>query len=176
MNQKFLEQMDAYAAELEAFVEYHGLPEQWFVRPDHVAVKCADRMDYEDTMLEFKPDAEQRSQIKMDGRYLGTVKLLSSIAVGNFGEVAWIEVMEPRPEKVGKDIMGFEHMEFLYPDFASIRTKLDDKNIPYEMQQNSGHRWVNIVINDMGQELKLNDRTLGAIVVDELEQGKSKLL
>jgi len=174
----YLEQIDQYAKELENFVSVHNLPEAWFAQPDHVAIKCADGMDYEDTMEEFKDEAEQRTWVKMHGRRLGSVKLISSLALGNFGDVSWVEVMEPRPEKVGKDVVGFDHAEFHYPHFKPIIMTFNLRKIKYSIpDDNPEHGAVVVVINeDTGHELKLNDKTLADIVAHELKEGKATIL
>lgn len=170
------EEIDDYAKSLEDFIGSHELPEKWFKRPDHIAIKCADGLDYEYRLQELSPDSSQSSQIEMDGRRLATLHLITNQAVGNLGSVEWLEVMEPRPEKVGKGIVGLEHMEFYFPDFKEVTETLVDKNLEFELEENPGHRWVNIVINASGQELKLNDRLLADIVEEELENGISHLI
>ena len=176
MKSSFEQQLDGYATQLEEFIDIYWLPQDWFAKPDHVAIKCADRTDFEDTVKELEEDAEQISCIDMDGRSLAAVKITGSIAVASFGEICWIEVMEPRPEKVGDDYYGLEHMEFTYPDFSLVRDILGERNIRYEMQSNPGHAWVNIVLNDEGQELKINDKPLSEVVTEELESGEAYLL
>lgn len=79
-------------------------------------------------------------------------------------------------QKYADSLAGFEHMEFLYPDFGSICAVLDEKGIEFEMEKNPGHEWVNIVINGGGQELKLNNRTLADVIPGELKEGKAYLV
>lgn len=174
----YLDQMDHYVRELENFIEAHNLPETWFAQPDHIAIKCADDMDYEDTMQEFKDDAEQMTEVRMHGRRLGTVKLISGVALGNFGDVRWIEVMEPRPEKIGKDIIGFDHTEFYVPGFKGILMTFNHRGIHYVMPtDNPEHKSINVIINKVtDHELKFTDRSLADIVTSELRDGKSQLL
>lgn len=163
-----------YADSLETFVSQHSLPADWFRVPDHIAIKGADATGFEELMNTFQPLANQLSYIEMDGRRLGTAQLVSSMAIGTFGSVSWVEIMEPRPEKVGKDVVGMEHMEFFYPHFDEIKSVLADRGIDFEPQENPGHAWINIVINDGGQELKLNDRLLTDAVTEEIKQGLTK--
>ncbi|CAN5457855.1 hypothetical protein BH10PAT3_BH10PAT3_6850 [soil metagenome] len=112
----------------------------------------------------------------MDGRRLATTQLTGTMLVGAFGEVSWVEIMEPRPAKVGKDVVGLEHMEFYYPHFDRITDVLKKNMISYEVQNNSGHAWVNIVLNNQRQELKLNDKSLGKTVQGEIADGTSYIL
>ena len=171
-----LEQVGEYEAELSQFVADNELPKEWFGIADHIAVKGADGADFERLVEVFKPQSDQISCIDMDGRRLATAQLTGNISVGKFGNVSWVEIMEPRPEKVGKDVVGMEHMEFYFPDFTKVSRVLDDRKVQYEMQDNPGHHWVNIVINPKGQELKLNNKVLADVVGQEIKTGESYLL
>lgn len=176
---EFLEQVADYANILEGYIYFNELPDEWFVAPDHVAIKSADAEGFKLLVEQLREAAEQISCIDMDGRRLATAKLKEPINVGTLGEVSWVEIMEPRPERVGKDFVGLEHMEFTYPDFDEVARYLDNQGCQYEFQKNPGHSWVNIPINGQDgryQELKINNRALGAVVQAEIEEGKSYLL
>lgn len=172
---EYEEAVEKFTEELEAFIERYELPKEWFKVPDHLAIKCADGLDYVYTVEELLPDAHQASEIVMDERRLATLQLTSPVLVGDLWKISWLEIMEPRPEKVGKDVVGLEHMEFYYPDFDEVTVLLAKYDIEFTLQTNPGHSWVNIVLNDSGQELKLNDRLLGDTVADELEDGTAHL-
>jgi hypothetical protein len=172
----FQEQTDAYAESLADFIAKHELPAEWFEVPDHVAVKGADKSGFKEMLELLRPLANRMTIIDIDNRQLATAEMKFPLAVGLFGKVSWVEIMEPRPEKAGKDVVGFEHMEFYCPDFKAVRAVLDEKRIHYEMQQNPGHKWVNIVINEHGQELKLNNILLADVVTEELKSGKSRVI
>ncbi len=167
-------QIEDYAQELEGFIERNKLPNEWFERPDHVAFKAANSQGFDLLIQTFRPLSEQISYIEMDGRRLATAKLLSHVTLGTFGDIQWVELMEPRPARVGSDVVGFEHAEFYFPDFEAAQAILSDKKVAYDMQDNPGHSWVNIVINSDGQELKLNNGTLEDIVAAETARGETK--
>lgn len=166
-------EIENYVRQLTAFVAEHELPSTWFEVIDHAAFKFRDTSDFEDGIKSFRPMSDEIACITMNNRRLATARLHMSLMIGKFGAVKWVELMEPRPEKAGRDYVGFEHVEFYYPNFDQVQQILDSKGIAYEMQTNPGHNWVNIVINSEGQELKLNDKTLGDIVNHELETGIS---
>jgi predicted metalloenzyme YecM len=172
----FEAQIDEYAQELQNFIARQELPDGWFKTADHVAVKGADAAGFEALVEHFRPLSERISCVDMSGRRLATAQLKQPVIVGTLGAVSWVEIMEPRPEKVGKDVVGFEHMEFLFPDFSAVQAILDEKHIAYEMESNPGHSWVNIKLNERGQELKLNDRLLGDAVTEEIQSGKARIL
>lgn len=162
-----------YADAFQEFVSTHDLPKEWFETPDHVAFKCADGDEYEqlcDTIASETVDGVW--QIELDGRYLGSAKLLTVLSVAGY-EFSWIEIMQPRPGKETK--AGFaEHTEFLISDFAAAEAKLQEMEVDYELQENPGHRWINIVIDTHGREIKLNNKLLADVVVWEREQGHLK--
>ncbi|HSX45212.1 MAG TPA: hypothetical protein VLF39_03875 [Candidatus Saccharimonadales bacterium] len=174
--EQFLEQIKSYVGALNKFVALHQLPEEWFNKPDHVAIKGKDGADFARLIELFRPHSFQITSVIMNKRRLASVQINGSINIGRFGEVSWVEIMEPRPEKAGKDVVGFEHAEFLFPNFDAARLILDDKKVPYEMQENPGHKWINIVINGGGQELKLNNKLLMDTVKEEIDTGKAFLL
>lgn len=172
---EYEEEIERFAEELEGFIGRYELPEKWFKVPDHLAIKCADGLDYVYRVEELLADAHQASEIIMDERRLATMELISPVIVGDLWKVSWLEIMEPRPEKVGKDVVGLEHIEFYYPDFDEVTRLLASYDIEFTLQHNPGHAWVNIVLNKQGQELKLNNRMLGETVAEELENGTAHL-
>lgn len=168
MIERFQGELDSYVTELEKFVQEHELPDRWFEDPDHVAIKCADSEDFEVTLAEFKDVSNQISYIEEGGRRLAAAHLLKPLAIGRFGSVEWVEVMEPRPGRVGNDFVGLEHAEFCYPIFTKARSVLRKAGVEHDLRHNPGHDWINIAINDTGQELKLNNRPLSKVMPDEI--------
>lgn len=174
---RYLEDLDNYARNLEDFIDFYDLPEEWFSVPDHIAVKCLDSRDYEDFLEQIDDDAEQISDITMHNRRLATVELLSGVALGSFGDVQVLEVMEPRPEKIGVGLVGFEHAEFYYPEFSGVRDILNSRQLAFEEpDDNDQHQCIVVAINGEGQEFKLNNRMLADIAKRQLETGESNLV
>jgi predicted metalloenzyme YecM len=174
--EQFLEEIKSYLGALSKFATLHQLPDEWFKTADHIAIKAKDEDDFVRLVQTFKPHSLQMSGVYMDNRRLATAQLNGGLNVGRFGQIGWIEIMEPRPEKLGKDVVGVEHMEFLFPEFDSAKLVLDSKKIPYQMEKNPGHEWINIKINSGGQELKLNNRLLAEAVKDEISSGTAYIL
>ena len=163
--------LNAYALAFESFRAGNQLPAEWFAVSDHFAIKCADAGDYEETcdVVASLADEEGVWQIELDGRYLASAGLASSVIVA--GEAfSWVEIMQPRPGKETAEGI-VEHTEFVFPDFAQIMHVLDTKNIAYELQENPGHRWVNIPLDKHGREIKINDKALADVVKTEKAEG-----
>lgn len=179
LNMKnFNTEIEAYAVTLTSFVAAHDLPGEWFMSPDHIAIKASDGTAFDAIVRQFRPHTRQISCIDMDSRRLAAAQMTASIPIGTFGEVSLIEIMEPRPENVGSDVVGLEHMEFYYPHLERVQKMLKERGLGEKtrLQQNPGHAWVNIVLNEAGQELKINDSPLSVIIREEFETGKSYLL
>lgn len=174
--QRLQQLISEYGHALTAFIGAHQLPAEWFAAPDHVAYKCQNAADYDHIMELCKPFAKQRYYIAMDGRRLGSIRLQTPLAVADFGTIEWLEVMQPRPAKEGVDMVGLEHMEFVFPDFDAAQQILNAKNIPYERQSNPAHEWISIMLNSGQQELKLNNRSHTDIVQQEFAAGLTKEL
>lgn len=167
-----------YDEAFRTFVDSYQLPEEWFKRPDHFAIKCADELDYLETCDTFTADVDDDGiwELLLDERLLASAQLSVRVALGGY-EFSWVEIMQPRP---GKEMdQGFvEHTEFYFPDFFMAQQTLTQRGLEvgkdYEPQGNDGHRWLNIVIDDFGREIKLNDKPLAEVVVLEREQGLLK--
>lgn len=171
MTHKELEgQVELYGERLANFIEHYALPEEWFAVPDHIAIKCATRTEFERQIEELRAYTTEPIKGKdMHGRTLGTVVLADAISIGSFGAVNIVEVMEPRPEKANAETTRFEHAEFYFPDFAGVVPLLNESGISHDMSDdNPMHRCIEeIIISDELFELKLNDRQLGDIVGEE---------
>ena len=178
MKQSLLNQeLHLYGELLQTFVDTHQLPAEWFEAPDHFAIKCANFADYTETcqMMQPRADSEGLWEIQLDGRRLGSARLASSVLLAGH-RFEWVEVMQPRPTKETSNAF-VEHTEFFFPDFESVLKTLSAKGIAATIQKNPGHAWVNIVIDNNGRELKINDRPLRDVVVIEKAEGKlSKIL
>lgn len=163
-----------YAQAIESFRGVHDLPSEWFSTPDHVAIKCADKTGYDSEMQLWLPVAVQAQFVEMNGRHLGSLLLSRPITAGNLGQVEWLEIMEPRPEKVGKDPVGIDHMEFIFSDFDAVASILNARGIAFERQRNPSHEWLSIVAN--GHEFKLTSTPLAEVVMAELAAGAAHSL
>lgn len=163
-----------YVQVLGAFRTANSLPDDWFAVPDHVAIKCADGAEYEAEMQAWLPEAAQAQSVPLNGRLLGSLRLLQPLKTSGLGQVEWLEVMEPRPEKVGVDPVGIDHMEFCFGDFDAAAKALGEKGIAYDSQENPGHKWLSIMAD--GHEFKLTDKSLADVVASELASGTATAL
>lgn len=163
---RYAKELSDYEQAFVAFVDANGLPSEWFEISDHIALKCADVEGYARACAEIEGGVWE---IELDGRLLGSAQLTSPLTVAGY-RFNWIEIMQPRPGK--ESDAGFvEHTEFYVDDFDMVTQWLTEQAIAYELQKNPGHRWINIVIDDQGREIKLNNKVLADVVVWERENG-----
>lgn len=164
-----------YEVAFNRFVGQFELPKSFFSSPDHVAVKCADGTDYLATCSELKTIVDESGiwEIRMDERLLASACLRDSISLqlnDKETQFPWIEIMQPRP---GKELdSGFvEHVEFTVEDLLSVSKVLDSQGIAFEEQSNPGHRWLNVVLDSKGREVKFSDKSLEEVAEDERRRG-----
>lgn len=159
-----------YEQSFTSFISVNNLPKEWFSVPDHIAIKCADGNDYVKTCEELTHMTKNGIwEIDLNSRFLGSAELINPINLGEYG-FSWIEIMQPRPGKETE--IGFvEHTEFFYPDFNVVQDFLKQNSVPFELQDNPGHKWINIEIDNSGREIKINDKVLSDVVKWELEEG-----
>ena len=162
--------LNEYGNVFQDFVSGHQIPVEWFKDPDHFAIKCANLFDYLDTCDTLIEEVEGGVwELAVDQRRLASAQLAGSVALGG-NKFEWVEVMQPKPGKELK--VGFvEHTEFYFPDFYTVESVLKQRGLEFQRQMNQGHSWVNVTIDDMGREIKFNDKPLAAVVVWERENG-----
>lgn len=172
-----------YRERLQSFVNINRLPARWFNHPDHIAFKSADADGYNELIEQFRPQSEHIYEAWIDDRRLAAAKLLGTVSIdmgmaGTYsdGRVDWVEIMEPRPEKVGQDFVGLEHSEFVSPiGIEPVRSVLENKLSQWAIESNESHRWISVKINDDGQELKITDTPLATIVAEQLKSHRQRI-
>jgi hypothetical protein len=164
---KWQHEVANYATDLGQFVKNERLPIEWFMQPDHIALKAYNAAGFEKLLHEVRdgdPGAEDITIAEMDGRRLATAFMAGPIALGPFREVEIVEIMEPRLEKIGKDKVGLDHVEFLQPDFAVVQRRLFRTGMSPEVNHNSSHSFLSITFGKDHHELKFTDKSLADIV------------
>lgn len=175
-----------YASDLKRFIEDARLPEAWFANPnpDHLAVKAANATHFERLVETLKAnelaDVQKIACTVLDGRRIATAFLASEMLVGQDWEIGCLEVIEPRPERVGKDVVGVDHMEF------DPRQKLSDvaqnlqsiHGIIPERQPKSGHNTLSVKFDAKKgkREFKFTDKRLAVVVSEELRSGEATII
>jgi hypothetical protein len=167
--------IDAYAADLEAWFEKYDL---WHLPgyADHFAIKVEDEIAFHRGVEEIKPYCIEKEGItpglsirKMQNRLIATALLKNPLHI-RFNPISCIEIMEPRPENKGKDVIGLDHLEFINVDFDGIQKLFNEKEIIYKIDLKNGYKKTIITkINDRQEEVKFTDKTLAQVVPLQLK-------
>lgn len=152
-----------YLLSLRDFFYLHGI--KHLLGPiDHLAYKTADTGHFDYCLSCLEPICVRSHFVTMDNRKLATLELYKPINCEGLGETKLLELMEPRPEKVGKDFIGLEHAEIYHRNLAKIQKELEAQGVNYQVQKNPSHRTIVFPISRAGQEIKFTDRPLGEII------------
>lgn len=128
---KYLEQesIRKFVDELVGFRDQHKLSELFSSRVDHLAIKMADSNDYERCVKDILSICSLMTEAQLNNRRIATAKLEKKVNLTgssqSLSSVEYLEIMEPRPEKVGKDLVGIDHCEIDIESFPQLRKELD---------------------------------------------------
>jgi hypothetical protein len=168
---KLKHEINTYARELEIFTR-HKISRQLFNEPDHVAYKAFNTPGFEQFLGQVRAEELEEDIViaEMDGRRIATAFLAGSLALGSFGEVTVLEIMEPKPEKVGQNRAGLDHVEFYYPDFGNLQKILTRGQVNFSRTSiNSSHNFIGVRFGEESHELKFTDKRLADIVKQKNE-------
>lgn len=172
-----------FADEVSSFFVQPGLERLLVGGLDHLAVKTKDQLDYQKYKNEILPLCLAMTEADLDGRKIATAKLDQAIVLTNstgqeLGRAFHLEIMEPRPTKIGRDLIGLDHIEFAIESFARAQEQLRSLDIPTNQGDGEDQYQHTVVvrINNRGQEVKLSDEPLSQLVIKELAEGKAKQL
>lgn len=175
--------INQYTDRLQAFRDEHSLFELFPGGIDHLAVKMFDAADYELYREEMLPLVAAMTEVDLDGRRIATAKLKQSIPLvasdgEQLGVAGYLEIMEPRPAKVGKDLVGIDHCEVNIASFVETQSVLALKGISTNQSKGEDEYQHTVVVclDESGQEVKFSDEPLSQLIVKELEEGKSRQL
>src|SRR5690242_3278826 len=92
------------------------------IQIDHLAVKLADSESFERGLLNLQAHASRLTMTQMEGqnRRIATALLKAPLALhssmyGGVGSVDLLEIIEPRPERGSRGLVGIDHIEIVVP-------------------------------------------------------------
>lgn len=162
---------ETYTNELSHFLHSYNLGRFITGQVDHMAIKMADTRAYEDYLQKIESLCISLEYMNEGGRRLATALLNQSILFGDYGSTALLEIMEPRPQKIGNDLVGFEHTEFYYPNLKEVKDFLDKRGVVYEDYANPFHAAVACRVNPQNQEVKFTNAPLADSLRRERDGG-----
>ncbi len=164
-----------YAQELYMFFNESHIG-HFFHRPvDHLALKAADANQFDNWLEDILSTSTKLSFIISDSRRLATARTKDPIFFPGLGIIKTLEIMEPRPERVGLDLVGLDHIELLRP-LDAIEFHFRMYALPFKTQENESHKTLVLQINKEGQEVKFTEKRLLDIVQDEILSGQATIL
>ncbi|HEY5550086.1 MAG TPA: hypothetical protein VIK37_02725 [Candidatus Saccharimonadales bacterium] len=168
-----------YRKQLDYFAYSVDFPPTLFQEPDHMMLKAADPMDFAEKVREIKPwtDNEEVAFMELDWRFLAMAHLAVPYVLAPSKHVDWLEIMEPKDAE-GYDFIGVEYASFYYPDISKAEKLLAARSINVERLHDEPRqwRWLNVVMNNAGQELRISDTKLIEVVEQEIEDGTARLI
>jgi hypothetical protein len=161
-----------YGLALYNAVTDKDLEPELFDEPDHIAYRSYDRVGFDSFLEEIREFSDELSYVNLDNRRMGAAWFMSPIAIKEFGNVHWLEVIEPAPEDHGNGIVSIEHMEFYYPDLDKARYLLERRALPYTFESDWSRCAVTGVIDIFGFEVKFTDQRFGDRMADHMASGE----
>jgi hypothetical protein len=168
-----------YGNRLQHFRDSYDIPPGLFNEPDHVVFKTADQVDFADKTRAIRPFAEagQVAFAEINWRFLAAAQMIVPLTLWGTKRVGWVELMEPKSN--GEyEYPGLEYAAFYYPNVMYAQIILNSRRIDSEMHCDEARnwRWLNVVMNKEGQEVRFSDTKLVEVVESELEDGTARLI
>jgi hypothetical protein len=159
-----------YSIRLTDFEETNNLHELAHLNVDHCGIKVRDSIDFNRCSKSLRSLSVWEHQATLNNRriYVYELKEEYTLDFGPHGTTRLIELMEPRPEKVGLDLVGTDHIELLVDDFAIVETAFKERRLGYELQANQNHATIVRAIHQEGPEVKYTMLSLRDVTQDEL--------
>lgn len=165
-----------YGRTMLEFVHATDFPESLLAHPDHLMIKSSGVSDFEKKVKSITPWAEEAAFLEVDERFLVAARLIMPIALTDYKEVDWVEIMEPKSVEGTVDYLGAEYAQFYHNDFNSVGVIMKKKRVDFEKRTDGMHRWWRVPMNDEGQEIRITDKPLAEIIGRELDDGTAKQL
>jgi hypothetical protein len=170
-------EITGYGKLVAGYVYNKDFPEILLGDPDHVTLKSTDATDFDTKFKQLKPwTAEDRYFSDVDGRFLVAARFLVPMALMERRPVEWIQIVEPESADGSLDYFGVEYAEFFYPEFTKARMMLERSKVAFSERNDDTHRWLNIKLNDKGQDIRITDRMLAETMDAEVESGRARTL
>lgn len=183
-TQQLAVQFVPYNAALRAFLRRHSLAKSIHeLRLDHIAFKCADTAHYASICRGLLDDNNVRTVYEMtmpgEGRRIAAAALQTPLAAHaldplwhpDMSQCQLIEIIEPRPERVGKDAVGIDHSEVLVDTALDLHlwsNRLQALSIDWMLESNPKHDWLSVPLDARGWELELTNVPFMHIIRDAL--------
>lgn len=142
----------------------------------HFAIKVENEKALYEVVEDIRPFCVNRidntpglSVRKMHGRKIA-VALLSTPIEFEDQQINCIEIMQPRPEVEGKDVIGIDHLEIINPNHDEIEKSFRDTEAGYYIDETNPYKEIIVsFVNNKRQRVKFTNNTLETIVPIQIE-------
>jgi predicted metalloenzyme YecM len=169
------EKLETYFKDLKKWLKDFSL-EDYVGFPDHFAIKVENEEKFNELVNEFKNFCINKigstpglSIRQMHGRKIA-VAILKQPIVFFDKEINCVEIMQPRPEVEGDDVVGLDHLEFISSDLENIENKLKGKDLNYYVDESNPYKEIIVsFVNSKKERVKFTNKTLAEIVPKQIE-------
>jgi predicted metalloenzyme YecM len=163
--------LEAFFKDLSTFSKKHQIEAYLQLPIDHIAIKVRSPQLYEQCIEGLKPYVNSFRAIVEGGRHIAIGHLTEPLPLLNYGQTAFLEIMEPRPHLVGLDIVCIDHIEIVHPDLIALQKELEALQLTLKKETTEYHETLVLVINDAGQEVKFCNKFIGDTLIAEAKDG-----
>lgn len=142
------------AQSLEIYQKEKKLPKELFLYPDSVTYMPESMDEFSDLMRQSS--RRDTSFFEKSGRYAAITKLSGAVGLGNFGQIRWVEYVEPSEEDMELGWTGVQHLNFFFRGLETATQILKVRGVDHAIEQ--GRRQELFAIYDRaGNEFRLVD-------------------
>jgi len=174
---KYISQVkiDSYKIDMDQWFE-KSAAKKFLGRTDHFAIKVENEIMLNNVVQAIKPFCLSRSGNtpglsvrKMHGRSIAVALLKDPIFIGSEA-VSCIEIMQPRPEAEGDDVVGLDHLELVNPNLKAIVDFLNEQGVNYYVDNTNAYKDIVVAfVNDKKERLKFTNKTLPEIIPQQIQ-------
>lgn len=100
----------------------------------------------------------------MHGRKIAVALLKMPVQFEN-NLIACIEIMQPRPEMQGQDVIGLDHLEIINVNLGEIERSLKTAKADYYVDETNPYKGIVVsFVNNRRERIKFTNKTLAEIV------------
>lgn len=167
--------IDSYKTDLDTWLAIHDA-RKYLGPTDHFAIKVENETMLDTVVEAIRPYCLDKcgntpglSVRTMHGRRIAVALLKNPLYLGS-DAVYCIEIMQPRPEAEGNDVVGLDHLELIQPNLREVEQFLKEKNADYYVDNTNPYKAIVVAfVNDRKERLKFTNKTLSEIIPMQIQ-------
>lgn len=156
------EQADVFGAKVESFAALKNMGRNIFEQPESLTIRPESKDIFFRMQEALAAQSEKMAVTQRGWRFLTLAKLRRehSIALAHFGEIDWVEILEPTVNQESAGQGGIVAMRFLYPEPDQLRTFLRSKSVKH-IETLEG---ISVPIGNQGIKINFTDAEADTVV------------